>query len=449
MSESTGSVESRPPYRVLIVEDEPIIAADIANQVAALGHIVTGIAASEDEAISRCTSDPADLGIFDIQLIDGSSGIDAANRLTRSYPNLATIFLTAFPERLLTGERPEPTYLITKPFQPETLKMAIGQVLKRHRNEQPADVVEPAHDDRFARALAATPQDPLGVRFVARRDQLQIATSASALDSAASQRAEFSALHSQVSRLTESLLLAADNIDQQYGWDGFKSTIQTFHSALDLPSNEVHIHASLLWTQIVEIGSFLEMNSRIIQDRGVTNMAPLDAASQRKLESLIAIAAPWVRLLPSARELDEQTASFRTQNDRFEAASEVFKHADANRLLSGEDIATLSGLVEAARRGDFQGEKAKTRSARSAINLGLAALIAVSGFYGGAVQSHFSERSELAEKVGAFLAAALAPLEEVLIDATPDVRFAVQAVVEHRKTPEIDLDSTVATVKPE
>jgi hypothetical protein len=42
------------------------------------------------------------------------------------------IFITAYPERLLTGERPEPAFLITKPFQPETVKAAIGQALFFH-----------------------------------------------------------------------------------------------------------------------------------------------------------------------------------------------------------------------------------------------------------------------------------------------------------------------------
>ena len=46
--------------------------------------------------------------------------------------DLPVIFITAFPERLLTGERPEPTFLITKPFQPETVKAAIGQALFFH-----------------------------------------------------------------------------------------------------------------------------------------------------------------------------------------------------------------------------------------------------------------------------------------------------------------------------
>ena len=46
--------------------------------------------------------------------------------------DVPVIFITAFPERLLTGERPEPTFLITKPFQPETVKAAIGQALFFH-----------------------------------------------------------------------------------------------------------------------------------------------------------------------------------------------------------------------------------------------------------------------------------------------------------------------------
>ena len=43
--------------------------------------------------------------------------------------DVPVIFITAFPERLLTGERPEPTFLITKPFQRTTVKAAISQAL--------------------------------------------------------------------------------------------------------------------------------------------------------------------------------------------------------------------------------------------------------------------------------------------------------------------------------
>ena len=113
---------------MLIIEDEPVIAADIAALVKELGHRVTGIAATREEATAAAAADKPGLVLADIQLADGSSGIDAVRDIL-SNMDTPVIFITAFPERLLTGERPEPTFLITKPFQPETVKAAIGQAL--------------------------------------------------------------------------------------------------------------------------------------------------------------------------------------------------------------------------------------------------------------------------------------------------------------------------------
>src|SRR5206468_5016363 len=94
-------------------------------------HSVTGIAATRQEAADAALRAKPGLVLADIQLADGSSGIDAVKDiLTRI--TVPVIFITAFPERLLTGERPEPTFLITKPFQPETVKAAIGQALFFH-----------------------------------------------------------------------------------------------------------------------------------------------------------------------------------------------------------------------------------------------------------------------------------------------------------------------------
>ena len=62
---------------------------------------------------------------------EGGSGIDAVTEILRTF-DIPVIFITAYPERLLTGERPEPTYLITKPFLPETVQATIGQALFFH-----------------------------------------------------------------------------------------------------------------------------------------------------------------------------------------------------------------------------------------------------------------------------------------------------------------------------
>jgi CheY-like chemotaxis protein/DNA-directed RNA polymerase specialized sigma24 family protein len=113
---------------VLIIEDEPIIALDIEAMVEELGHRVTGIARTHTEAVALVKSSRPGLVLADIQLADGSSGLDAVNEILASI-DVPVIFITAYPERLLTGEKPEPAFLITKPFQPEAVKAAISQAL--------------------------------------------------------------------------------------------------------------------------------------------------------------------------------------------------------------------------------------------------------------------------------------------------------------------------------
>ena len=115
--------------RVLIIEDEPIIAMDIQHIVTALGHEVVGVARTASEAVSKATETKPDLVLADIQLADGSSGIDAVQEILGQQADKPVIFITAYPERLLTGERPEPTFLITKPFSDEQVQAAVGQAL--------------------------------------------------------------------------------------------------------------------------------------------------------------------------------------------------------------------------------------------------------------------------------------------------------------------------------
>jgi CheY-like chemotaxis protein len=120
---------------VLIIEDEAIISADIESLVRDLGHTVSATATTHDEAVAAVTRHRPGLVLADIQLADGSSGIDAVKEILGQI-DVPVIFITAFPERLLTGERPEPTFLITKPFQPETVKAAISQALFFHPSLQ-------------------------------------------------------------------------------------------------------------------------------------------------------------------------------------------------------------------------------------------------------------------------------------------------------------------------
>ncbi len=115
--------------RVLVIEDEAIIAMDIAAIVETMGHSVTGIARTRSEAVDLAARDRPDLILADIQLADNSSGIDAVNDILAQFDDLPAIFITAFPERLLTGERPEPAFLINKPYTEEQVRSAVSQAM--------------------------------------------------------------------------------------------------------------------------------------------------------------------------------------------------------------------------------------------------------------------------------------------------------------------------------
>jgi CheY-like chemotaxis protein len=128
LSEASREIASTIATDVLIIEDEPIIAMDLESLVEALGHRVTAVARTHREAVAAVHAKKPGLVLADVQLADGSSGLDAVNEILSAY-DMPVIFVTAYPERLLTGERPEPTYLITKPFQTETLRAVIDQAL--------------------------------------------------------------------------------------------------------------------------------------------------------------------------------------------------------------------------------------------------------------------------------------------------------------------------------
>jgi len=137
IAEAQAEIDAELATQVLIIEDEPVIAADIEALVRELGHEVLDVAATRAEAVEAVARATPGLVLADIQLADGSSGIDAVKDILGRY-DVPVIFITAFPERLLTGERPEPTFLITKPFQPETVKAAIGQALFFHPSRRKA-----------------------------------------------------------------------------------------------------------------------------------------------------------------------------------------------------------------------------------------------------------------------------------------------------------------------
>ncbi|MFN7178559.1 PhyR family response regulator anti-anti-sigma factor [Hyphomonas sp.] len=113
---------------IFIIEDEPLIVASLSQIITSLGHTVAGIASTHRQAVEAILQAKPDLILADIQLSDGSQGTEAVAEV-RQQINVPAIFITAFPERLLTGRDGEPTFLVPKPFRPSQVKTLISQAL--------------------------------------------------------------------------------------------------------------------------------------------------------------------------------------------------------------------------------------------------------------------------------------------------------------------------------
>jgi DNA-directed RNA polymerase specialized sigma24 family protein len=128
VQDAIEEIDRENSTEVLIIEDEPLISMQLEDLVRSLGHEICGTAATRTQAQQVAAECTPGLVLADIQLADGSSGLDAVDDILEM-ASVPVIFITAYPERLLTGDRPEPTYLITKPFQESTVRAAISQAL--------------------------------------------------------------------------------------------------------------------------------------------------------------------------------------------------------------------------------------------------------------------------------------------------------------------------------
>ncbi|AOW46132.1 response regulator [Acetobacter ascendens] len=134
LEDAQGRLHKNVQTSVLIIEDEPIIAMDIEQLVLQCGHQVAGIAHTQADAVKLARETKPGLILADINLGPGGDGIQAVAEITSSF-NVPVIYVTAYPERLLTGETMEPSFVITKPFDPLTLAVATYQAVSSARTQ--------------------------------------------------------------------------------------------------------------------------------------------------------------------------------------------------------------------------------------------------------------------------------------------------------------------------
>ena len=121
-------MSSQSGARLLIIEDDPLVAMELLRLTHGLGHTCCGVAETADRALAIAQTAVPDLILSDVQLADGSFGSDAVERIQLLYSSPA-IFITAYPELLLTGAKPEPIFLIGKPFKDHSVEVMIDQAM--------------------------------------------------------------------------------------------------------------------------------------------------------------------------------------------------------------------------------------------------------------------------------------------------------------------------------
>ena len=109
---------------VLIVEDEALLAMDIASIIEDAGHHVVGEVASLREFCELRLATPPDLAFVDIQLAEGSNGIDVSASMRALWPETMIVFITANPGKV-PADCPGPHGIISKPFSRQGLTAAL------------------------------------------------------------------------------------------------------------------------------------------------------------------------------------------------------------------------------------------------------------------------------------------------------------------------------------
>ena len=115
---------------ILIIEDEPIVAMDLESIVEDLGHRVIGVASGRRQAVALAAERKPQLIMADVRLEDGGSGIETVNEILAG-ASRPVVFITAHPTAYLSAlaNRPEPAFLLPKPFKPDSVRAAVSQAL--------------------------------------------------------------------------------------------------------------------------------------------------------------------------------------------------------------------------------------------------------------------------------------------------------------------------------
>jgi hypothetical protein len=271
-------------------------------------------------------------------------------------------------------------------------------------------------------------QSKIGAKWLERGDHFHIDTSGTESDNSVAREPLTAQLHGEIKRKAREFLPIAERLSNSLGWERIASATCRYLKAIDIETEELPRNLGLAYDAMLELASFFEQDAEL-QQQPDSNALPLDPEVRRPLRLLIRAAAPWLRRFPTVRELDDECGAFLSRPDLLEPAASVLEIARVKRLVSDTDAAATQGVLVAAHRGKFQGDKAGTRGIHTVRNLVIASAAAIGTFLSGAVASDFATKSDLIKHAGSTLAEASEYIEKLTIELQDDIKIALREII--------------------
>ncbi|MEM1088529.1 MAG: response regulator [Pseudomonadota bacterium] len=132
LTEARASLGLPSGARALLVEDEPLIAADVRSIVERLGVEVAARASTAGQAVEAAAKTAPDIILADYNLDGKRSGVEAVLEISE-FHDCPIVFITGLPDRVLQGDEIEPDFVISKPYTPDNIRAAVVHCLDARR----------------------------------------------------------------------------------------------------------------------------------------------------------------------------------------------------------------------------------------------------------------------------------------------------------------------------
>jgi Leucine Rich repeats (2 copies) len=305
--------------------------------------------------------------------------------------------------------------------------------LRRQQGLSMLPEVSDTGDNEIVGLAAQLEQNPLGAQFEPVDDYLEIAASGVSTDREVAKNITTQQLHEQVKRKADELASKAMRLANQPGWQAAAATSERFRRLVQRDIESVADQIAEVWGELVSLGSFLEQDTDLRQKRdGFTE--PLEPEQRRPLVDLLQTAGPWVRRFPTARELDDQHASFHERRDELSGARELLSVVQYQKVIQRNDADMFETALGGNERLGHQTKKAHAFGVFSVRNIAYRVIgIAAAGLATGATAYVGSETAKglvLTQKAVRLIVSAEEPLLRFLSGLPADIRAGVRALLD-------------------